>query len=67
MSPLQWSKEQAEQWRKEVVERKIRPVGKVRVAGSKENAGKKAETISGRGVRPVELTVRTNVDRFKAL
>ncbi|HEC18237.1 MAG TPA: hypothetical protein ENI97_02725 [Gammaproteobacteria bacterium] len=67
MSPLQWSEEQAEQWRKEAVKRNICPVSKVRIAGNTGNVGKKTAPIAGRGVRPIELTVRTNVDRFKAL
>ncbi len=72
MAPLRWSEEEAEQWRMEAVERNIRPVGKVRVYGNEEKSGKmaaegKKASTSNRGLKPIELTVRTNVDRFKAL
>ena len=67
MSPLQWSEEQAEQWRKEAVKRNICPVGKVRIAGNTGSDNKKAAPVNVRGVKPIELTVRTNVDRFKAI
>ena len=67
MSTLQWSSEQAEQWRKKAIERNISPVGKVRISGNSGNTDKKAAPITGRGVKPIVLTVRTNVERFKAL